>query len=146
MFIFRAKIVQVGSMTIMLVVYAIFFLLKEWKKKKSVYPLEAHSKDRKRQSLVSITSQKIRNLQSNVNIGKDGKNIHLVGNLGTALIVCLMGGLLMMNIIYVSGFEIGTFAGKINALLPFIVPSFILPGLFYLNKPKSIKIIRDALL
>ena len=87
-----------------------------------------------------------KNLQSNANIGKDGKNIHLVGNLGTALIVCLMGGLLMMNIIYVSGFEIGAFAGKINALLPFLVPSFILPGLFYLNNPKSIQIIRDALL
>ena len=54
------------------------------------------------------------NFLSNIShfIGKDGKNIHLVGNLGTALIVCLMGGLLMMNIIYVSGFEIGTFAGK----------------------------------
>ena len=133
-------------MVIMLVVCVIFFILKEWKNNKSVNPGQVHSNLTKRVSLVSITSQKIRNLKSNVNIGKDGKNIHLVGNLGTALIVCLMGGLLMMNIIYVSGFEIGTFAGKINALLPCLVPSFILPGLFYLNKPKSIQIIKDALL
>ena len=133
-------------MVIMLVVCVIFFILKEWKNNKSVNSGQVHSNHTKRVSLVSITSQKIRNLKSNVNIGKDGKNIHLVGNLGTALIVCLMGGFLMVNIIYVSGFEIGTFAGKINALLPFVVPSFILPGLFYLNKPKSIQIIRDAVL
>ena len=133
-------------MVIMLVVCVIFFILKEWKNNKSVNPGQVHSNLTKRVSLVSITSQKIRNLQSNVNIGRDGKNINLVGNLGTALIVCLMGGFLMVNIIYVSGFEIGAFAGKINALLPFLVPSFILPGLFYLNKPKSIQIIRDALL
>ena len=137
---------QVGSMVIMLVVCVIFFILKEWKNNKSVNPGQVHSNHTKKVFLVSITSQKIRNLQSNVNIGRDGKNINLVGNLGTALIVCLMGGLLMMNIIYVSGFEIGTFAGKINALLPCLVPSFILPGLFYLNKPKSIQIIKDALL
>ena len=137
---------QVGSMVIMLVVCVIFFILKEWKNNKSVNSGQVHSNHTKRVSLVSITSQKIRNLQSNVNIGRDGKNINLVGNLGTALIVCLMGGFLMVNIIYVSGFEIGTFAGKINALLPFVVPSFILPGLFYLNKPKSIQIIRDAVL
>ena len=137
---------QVGSMVIMFVVCVIFFILKEWKNNKSVNPGQVHSNLTKRVSLVSITSQKIRNLQSNVNIGRDGKNINLVGNLGTALIVCLMGGFLMVNIIYVSGFEIGAFAGKINALLPFLVPSFILPGLFYLNKPKSIQIIRDALL
>ena len=133
-------------MVIMFVVCVIFFILKEWKNNKSVNPGQVHSNLTKRVSLVSITSQKIRNLQSNVNIGRDGKNINLVGNLGTALIVCLMGGFLMVNIIYVSGFEIGAFAGKINALLPFLVPSFILPGLFYLNKPKSIQIIRDALL
>ena len=132
-------------MVIMLVVCVIFFILKEWKNNKSVNSGQVHSNHTKRVSLVSITSQKIRNLQSNVNIGRDGKNINLVGNLGTALIVCLMGGFLMVNIIYVSGFEIGTFAGKINALLPFVVPSFILPGLFYLNKPKSIQIIRDSL-
>ena len=137
---------QVGSMVIMFVVCVIFFILKEWKNNKSVNPGQVHSNLTKRVSLVSITSQKIRNLQSNVNIGRDGKNINLVGNLGTALIVCLMGGFLMVNIIYVSGFEIGAFAGKINALLPFLVPSFILPGLFYLNNPKSIQIIRDALL
>ena len=129
----------------MFVVCVIFFILKEWKNNKSVNPGQVHSNLTKRVSLVSITSQKIRNLQSNVNIGRDGKNINLVGNLGTALIVCLMGGFLMVNIIYVSGFEIGAFAGKINALLPFLVPSFILPGLFYLNNPKSIQIIRDAL-
>ena len=133
-------------MAIMFVVCVIFYILKEWKKNKSVNPGQIHSNHTKRVSLVSITSQKIRNLQSNINIGKDGKNIHLVGNLGTALIVCLMGGFLIVNIIYVSGFEIGTFAGKINALLPFVVPSFILPGLFYLNKPKSIQIIKDVLL
>ena len=133
-------------MVIMFVVCVIFFILKEWKNNKSVNPGQVHSNLTKRVSLVSITSQKIRNLQSNVNIGRDGKNINLVGNLGTALIVCLMGGFLMVNIIYVSGFEIGAFAGKINALLPFLVPSFILPGLFYLNNPKSIQIIRDALL
>ena len=137
---------QVGSMVIMFVVCVIFFILKEWKNNKSVNPGQVHSNHTKRVSLVSITSQKIRNLQSNVNIGRDGKNINLVGNLGTALIVCLMGGFLMVNIIYVSGFEIGAFAGKINALLPCLVPSFILPGLFYLNKPKSIQIIKDALL
>ena len=137
---------QVGSMVIMLVVCVIFFILKEWKNNKSVNPGQVHSNLTKRVSLVSITSQKIKNLQFNVNIGRDGKNINLVGNFGTALIVCLMGGFLMVNIIYVSGFEIGAFAGKINALLPFLVPSFILPGLFYLNNPKSIQIIRDALL
>ena len=137
---------QVGSMVIMFVVCVIFFILKEWKNNKSVNSGQVHSNHTKKVSLVSITSLKIRNLQSNVNIGRDGKNINLVGNLGTALIVCLMGGFLMVNIIYVSGFEIGAFAGKINALLPFLVPSFILPGLFYLNKPKSIQIIRDALL
>ena len=137
---------QVGSMVIMFVVCVIFFILKEWKNNKSVNPGQVHSNLTKRVSLVSITSQKIRNLQSNVNIGRDGKNINLVGNFGTALIVLLMGGFLMVNIIYVSGFEIGAFAGKINALLPFLVPSFILPGLFYLNNPKSIQIIRDALL
>ena len=133
-------------MAIMFVVCVLFYILKEWKKNKSDNPGQIHSNHTKRVSLVSITSQKIRNLQSNVNIGRDGKNINLVGNLGTALIVCLMGGFLMVNIIYVSGFEIGTFAGKINALLPFVVPSFILPGLFYLNKPKSIQIIKDVLL
>ena len=133
-------------MVTMFVVCVIFFILKEWKNNKSVNPGQVHSNLTKRVSLVSITSQKIRNLQSNVNIGRDGKNINLVGNLGTALIVCLMGGFLMVNIIYVSGFEIGAFAGKINALLPFLIPSFILPGLFYLNNPKSIQIIRDALL
>ena len=133
-------------MVIMFVVCVIFFILKEWKNNKSVNSGQVHSNHTKKVSLVSITSLKIRNLQSNVNIGRDGKNINLVGNLGTALIVCLMGGFLMVNIIYVSGFEIGAFAGKINALLPFLVPSFILPGLFYLNKPKSIQIIRDALL
>ena len=137
---------QVGSTVIILVVYVIFFFLKEWKKKKYVYPAKVHSKDSKRVSTISITSQKIRNVQSNVNIGRDGKNINLVGNLGTALIVCLLCGFLMVNLFYVSGFEIGTFAEKINALLPCLVPSFILPGLFYLNKPKSIQIIKDALL
>ena len=137
---------QVGSTVIILVVYVIFFFLKEWKKKKYVYPAQVHSKDSKRVSTISITSQKIRNVQSNVNIGRDGKNINLVGNLGTALIVCLLCGFLMVNLFYVSGFEIGTFAEKINALLPCLVPSFILPGLFYLNKPKSIQIIKDALL
>ena len=133
-------------MVIMFVVCVIFCILKEWKNNKSVNPGQVHSNHTKRVSLVSITSQKIRNLQSNVNIGKDGKNIHLVGNLGTALIVCLLCGFLMVNLFYVSGFEIGTFAEKINALLPFLVPSFILPGLFYLNKPKSIQIIKDVLL
>ena len=133
-------------MVIMLVVCVIFFILKEWKNNKSVNSGQVHSNHTKRVSLVSITSQKIRNLQSNVNIGRDGKNINLVGNLGTALIVCLLCGFLMVNLFYVSGFEIGTFAEKINALLPFLVPSFILPGLFYLNKPKSIQIIKDVLL
>ena len=137
---------QVGSTVIILVVYVIFFFLKEWKKKKYVYPAQVYSKNSKRVSTISITSQKIRNVQSNVNIGRDGKNINLVGNLGTALIVCLLCGFLMVNLFYVSGFEIGTFAEKINALLPFLVPSFILPGLFYLNRPKSIQIIKDVLL
>ena len=140
----------VGSMAIMLVVSAIFFLWKKWNKKKSLYPAQIlHPKDPKRVSLVSTLSipiLKIRNLQSNANIGKDGKNINLIGNLGIALIVSLMCGIKMVNIFHVSGFGIGIFAEKINALLPILLPSFILPGLFYLNKPKSIQIIKDALL
>ena len=96
--------------------------------------------------MVSIATLEIRNLRSNANIGRDGKNINLVGNLGTALIVCLMCGFLVVNIFHQSGFKMGKFAEKINALLPILFPSFILPGLFYLNKPKSIQIIKDALL
>ena len=123
-----------GIIAIILLMTTILYLWKKWKNKQAlerVLPMILPNKG---------------NAQSNPNIGNDGRNVNIVGTTGTILIVSLMIAFIFVNIMYVNGWKFGTFIEKMNALMPLLLTSFLLPGLFYLNKPGSITIIKDALL
>ena len=124
-----------GIMAITLLVTTILCLWKKWKKKKA---LKHH--------VLPMISPNTRNTQSNPNIGNDGRNVNIVGTTGTIFIVSFAIVFILTNIMHVNGWKIGTFMEKMNTFMPLLLASFLLPGLFYLNKPGLITTIKDDLL
>ena len=123
-----------GTLALTLLVTTILYVWKKWKEKQAL----------KRRVLPMISANS-RNTQSNPNIGNDGRNINIVGTTGNILIASLLILFISINMMLVNGWKIGTFE-KMNAFMKPLLTSFLLPGLFYLNKPGSLTIIKDALI
>ena len=121
-----------GIIAIILLVILILFIWKKWQKKQN--------------HVAAMVLPNVRNIQSNPNIGCDGRNVNIIGTTGTIFIITLYFVLILINIMYVNGWKTFAFIEKIVAIGPFLVPSLLLPGLFYLNKPGSIAVIRDTFL
>ena len=131
-----------GIINFILFITTINLVWKKWKGKKVL---------NNQMQLITATSNSnlnqnsIRNLQFNPNIGNDGRNINIVGTWGTILFVTLGFGFMMVNLLYLTGWNIGTFTEKMNSLVPIVFLSFIWPGIFYFNNPKSITVIKDTI-
>ena len=131
-----------GIINFILFITTIILVWKKWKGKKVL---------NNQMQLITATSNpnlnqnSIRNLQFNPNIGNDGRNINIVGTWGTILFVTLGFGFMMVNLLYLTGWNIGTFTEKMNSLVPIVFLSFIWPGIFYFNNPKSITISKDTI-
>ena len=69
-----------------------------------------------------------------------------ISTTGTIFIISLYFGFILANILYADGWKTFAFVEKIMPIVTFLIPSFLLPGLFYLNKPGSIAVIRDTFL
>ena len=120
-----------GTLALTLLVTTILYSWKMWKEKQAL------------KRVLPMISANSRNTQSNPNIGNDGRNVNIVGTTGTIFIVSFAIAFILTNIMHVNGWKIGTFMEKMNTLMPLLLASFLLPGLFYLNKPGLITIIKE---
>lgn len=85
-------------------------------------------------------------LNLNPNIGTDGKNKSILGKCGTVFASLLMMVVLLpffLTEIFETKFEPEWH--KLYFLLPNIVPTFLIPALFYVTNPKSFLIIKDLI-
>ena len=82
----------------------------------------------------------------NPNIGKDGKNKSILGKCGTIIASILLSiSLLPFFVTELFGAKVESEWHKLFFLLPNIVPTFLIPALFYFTNPRSFCIIKDIM-
>ena len=94
----------------------------------------------------SFPLQTLKNFNVNPNIGTDGRNIPLAGNIATAIVLLTGFGMLTPLILYEGfGVDLGYNWDIFAYLSPSINASLLIPSLFFARNPKAVKVVLEVL-
>ena len=94
----------------------------------------------------SFSLQNINGLNLNPNIGLDGRNVPLAGNIATAIILVTGFGMLTPIVLYEGfGVDLGYNWDIFAYIAPCFSESILIPSLFFVRNPNAIKIVLEVL-